>query len=39
MFKSSIQAVKGLLSRLDAVFDEILQYAVLARQAVPWLRG
>jgi len=28
---------KGLLTVLNAVLDEILQVAVLAQQAVPWL--
>jgi hypothetical protein len=29
--------MKGLLAALNDVLDEILQFAVLARQAVPWL--
>lgn len=28
---------RGALAVLNTVLDEILQFAVLARQAVPWL--
>jgi hypothetical protein len=31
------QPLKRLLTALNAVLDEILQFAVLAHQAVPWL--